>query len=461
MARFLPTTLFRGDGTRARVIRGTLFTFMSYGGGQILRFISNLILTRLLFPEAFGMMALVTVFTGALEMFSDTGIKSSIIQSKRGHEPTYLNTAWTVQIARGALLWVATFALGGVAADFYGEPMLEQLLPVAGLSIAILGFMSTKEATANKKIMLGRITAINLGCQVFGLAVNIALAFWLKSVWALVFGGLVASTIRVILTHTALPGERNRLAWDKEVFWDLFHFGKYIIISSAAGFLINAGDRAILGKFVSLADLAVYNIGWMLAALPMSFNRVFGRRILFPLYAEKPPNESAENRRSISRVRYAMTGTMLCVGLFLGITGDWLIQTLYLPAYHLAGPILVLVALGGMPTVIFAAYSGLLLGSGNSRAFTILLITTALIQTTLLYFGVSAYGLLGAIMAPGLAMILVQPLTIYLVRPYGGWDPRHDLVFLLVAALMAAIVLTLHPDAISAVLAGSQQPAGS
>ena len=454
MTQFSPTSLLRGDSTRARVMRGTLFTLLNFGGSKVLRLASNLILTRLLFPEAFGMMALVAVFTGALEMFSDTGIKSSIIQSKRGHDAAYLNTAWTVQILRGALLWLAALALAGPAARFYEQPMLAELLPVSALTIVILGFLSTKEATANKKILLGRITAINLGCQLLGIVINVALALWLQSVWALVFGGLVASLLRVMLTHVALPGLRNRLAWDNEVFWDLFHFGKYILIGSAAGFMINQGDRAILGKFVSLSDLAVYNIGWMLASFPMAFNRLFGRRVLFPLYAEKPPGESEGNRRNIRRVRFAMTGAMLSVSLTLGLVGDWLIQTLYLPAYHLAGPVLVLVVIAGMPAIILSAYSVLLLGSGNSRNFTILLVATALIQTTLLLVGVQNYGMLGAVFAGGLATILIYPLTLFLVRQYRGWDPLHDGIFGLIACLIGVAVLTVHPDVIERVLTG-------
>lgn len=454
MVQFSPTALMRGDGTRARVLRGTLMTLVGFGGSKILRLISNLVLTRILFPEAFGMMALITVFVGALEMFSATGVKASIIQSKRGHDPVYLNTAWTVQILRGLLLYVAALLLAGPAASFYDEPMLAQLLPVATLSMAISGFGSTKEATANKKILLGRITAIGLGCQALGIVVNAGMALWLQSVWGLVFGGIIANIVKVTLTHVALPGERNRLAWNWEVFWDIFHFGKYIFVSSIAGFLINQGDRAILGKFVSLTELAVYNIGWLMASIPMAFNRLFGRRILFPLYAEKPPAESEANRRNIARVRFVMTACMLCISFALGVSGDWLIRTLYLPAYHLAGPILVLVALAGMPTVITAAYGGLLLGSGDSRSFTILLIATATVQTTCLYFGVQAYGSLGAIVAPAIAIIVVYPLNAMLVHRHGGWNPLHDGVYALVALAITTVVLTLHSDAVARVLAG-------
>ena len=276
----------------------------------------------------------------------------------------------------------------------------------------------------------------------------------LQSVWALVFGSILSSLFKVILTHAALPGVRNRFAFDPEVFWDLFHFGKYILLGTAAAFLIQQGDRAILGKFVSLSELAIYSIGWMLAAMPMTFNRVFGRRILFPLYAEKRVDEVAENRRKIARLRYLLTAVMLSISLALGLTGDWLIQQLYLPAYHLAGPVLVLVAIGGMPAIIVAAYTELLLGSGNSRSFTIVLVTNAVLQMVFLFVGVQAYGLLGAVIAPPLAMLLVYPLTVFMVRPYGAWDPRHDGLFVLCAAAAWVLVLSIHSDAVGRLIVG-------
>ena len=129
MTKFSPMSMMRGDGARARVMRGTLMTAVNFGGSKGLRLVSNLILTRILFPEAFGMMALITVFSGALEMFSDTRINASIIQSKRGHERIYLNTAWTIQILRGILLYMAALFFAVPAAEFYGEPMLAELLP--------------------------------------------------------------------------------------------------------------------------------------------------------------------------------------------------------------------------------------------------------------------------------------------------------------------------------------------
>ena len=100
-------------GLFARALRGSALTAGSYAITQGLRLGSNLILTRLLFPEAFGLMALVSVFLVGLAMFSDIGIGPAISHSKRGDEPGFLDTAWTLQVARGVILWLGASALAG------------------------------------------------------------------------------------------------------------------------------------------------------------------------------------------------------------------------------------------------------------------------------------------------------------------------------------------------------------
>lgn len=85
-------------------MRGVAISLGTTVAQQLIRLGSNLILTRLLFPEAFGLMALVQTFMTGLAMFSDIGIGPSIIQNRRGEDPDFLNTAWTIQIGRGVML---------------------------------------------------------------------------------------------------------------------------------------------------------------------------------------------------------------------------------------------------------------------------------------------------------------------------------------------------------------------
>ena len=86
---------------KKQAVRGTIWTVFGYGSSQVLRFGGNLILTRLLVPDLFGLMALVQIFIRGLSLFSDIGIRPSIIRSDRGDDPIFLNTAWTIQVIRG------------------------------------------------------------------------------------------------------------------------------------------------------------------------------------------------------------------------------------------------------------------------------------------------------------------------------------------------------------------------
>lgn len=252
-----------------RVLRGSTFVAIGYGASQAMRLAANLILTRLLFPEAFGLMALVSVFLVGLAMFSDVGIGLAIMQHKRGDDPVFLNTAWTIQIVRGALLWLVTLVLAVPLARFYEAPMLAQLLPVAGLSLFIAGFNPTQIESAGRHLLLGRLTVLDLASQVIGTLSMIGLAFLTGSIWALVTGELIGALAKFWLTQRYLDGLRNRLVWDRATAHEMMRFGKWIFLSTVCGFVLAQGDKAILGRFLSFADLGIYNIGYFLAGFPM------------------------------------------------------------------------------------------------------------------------------------------------------------------------------------------------
>ena len=92
---------FKGQQLRARILRALSSSLVGFGGTNVLRLLGNLALTRLLFPEAFGLMALGSVVTTGLRMVSDLGIRSAVIRSPRGDEEDFLNTAWILKILQG------------------------------------------------------------------------------------------------------------------------------------------------------------------------------------------------------------------------------------------------------------------------------------------------------------------------------------------------------------------------
>ncbi len=208
------------------VIRASLWTFGGYGASQVIRLISNLILTRLLFPEAFGLMSLVTVFITGLAMFSDTGSRAAIIQNERGGDVGFLNTAWTIQMFRGSALWAIACLIAWPAAYLYKEPQLFPLLCAVGSTAAISGFQSMALATASRKLWLGRLTAVTIAGQAVTTVITITLAWLYHSVWALAIGDIMGSVVQTILGHLALPWHRHKVHLERDALNTIFRFGR-------------------------------------------------------------------------------------------------------------------------------------------------------------------------------------------------------------------------------------------
>jgi O-antigen/teichoic acid export membrane protein len=443
----------RGDGLVARVMRSSAFTALGYGASQAMRLASNLILTRLLFPEAFGMMALVSVFIVGLTMFSDVGVGPSILQHKRGDDRDFLNTAWTVQVIRGGILWIMTLALALPVAHFYDQPQLAMLLPVAGISLLIHGFEPTRIETAARHLQLGRVTALDLMAQAIGIAAMVVMAWLMQSVWALVIGWIISALARLVLMTRHLPGEGNRLRWEPEAARDLIHFGVWLFLSTACGFLVAQGDKAILGKYLTLEHLGLYNIGFFLASFPLLLGQTVTGRILIPLYRERPPGASAENFRALRRMRFGMTACIMALVAIMAFAGEGIVALMYDDRYAAAGAILVLIAVIQIPQVIGMTYDQSALAAGDSRNYFHFTLARATFLTLGMIIGAESMGLVGALVGQGLAAIASYPVLIWLARRHGAWDGLHDAFFALVGGGLAVLALAVDQTAIRALIA--------
>ncbi|WP_432817429.1 oligosaccharide flippase family protein [Sulfitobacter sp. JB4-11] len=431
-------TLFSGSGLMARVLRSTSWILMGYGASQALRLASNLILTRLLFPEAFGLMALITVVVVGLTLFSDVGISPSIAQSKRGDDPDFLNTAWTIQVIRGFLLWLVASLLAYPLAAFYGQPDLALYLPIAALSLVVAGFNPTRIETAHRHLLMGRLTGLDLISQVIEIGILIALALWLNSVMALAIGGVIGVTLKLMLTSAFLPGVRNRFRWEGAAARELVTFGKWIFLSTVCHFFASQGDRAVLGKFLTLEMLGIYNIGFFLASFPLLLGLAVTARVMIPVY-----REGASPAR-IARLRYVLSVGVIGLLTLAALLGPWVVDLLYDPRYYASGAILVLIALAMIPQAVGLTYDQAALAAGDSRRFFIYSAVRSGLQVSLLLVGVMQFGLIGGIIGLGLAMGLAHLMLIWLARTHRVWDPRHDLIFMAAGCAVTALAVWLH-----------------
>jgi O-antigen/teichoic acid export membrane protein len=434
----------RGQGLFARAMRGSAWTIVGFGASQGLRFGSNLILTRLLFPETFGMMALVTVAIVGFANFSDMGTGVAIAYNRRGDDPAFLDTAWTLHVFRGFLLWLGTCALALPFAHFYGEPMLAQLLPVAGLSFLIGGFYPTRVEQAQRHLHMGRLTRLDLVCQVIGTLLTILLAWWTGSIWGLVVGGVLTTVLRLGLILVMLPGHSNRFHIEPEARRDLIRFGQWIFFSTVCGFVVAQGDRLILGRYLSLDQLGIYNIGYFLASFPLMLAVSLTGRILIPLYRDCPPGASRQNFQRLQLMRIGLTGGVVAMLITMAFVGIPLVALLYDPRFHAAGPIVVLLTCAQLPHAILLTYDQVALSAGDSRRFFVVVAARALLQTGMMLAGLEIAGLLGALVGFGMAGVAAYPFYAWLAWRHRAWDPHHDALFAAISLVFGGLVLWME-----------------
>ena len=352
-------------GLASKASTGAAWTIVGHGGEQVVRLASNLIVTRLLLAEYFGLMALVSVFLIGLQLFSDIGIGPALVQNKR-EDPGFVNTVWTIQVFRGLALCAIAFPVAPLFADFYDEPILTPLIRVSALTAAIRGFTSTSFYTQTRHLQLKGPVIVQFASQLAGTIVMVAWAWTTRSVWSLVTSGIVAALVMVVLSHVWLPGIRNRFHFERRAARSLFVFGSWIFLSTVATFGANQVDRLIFGKLTTMTMLGVYSIAVMLALAPTQALSTVSNRVLFPLYTRV--HHSPEDLPSMFRTArwpLIVLGGWAIAGLIGG--GPTIIQLLYDLRYWEAGWMLQILAAGlWFGIVLGGTYGAVVLAVGRS-----------------------------------------------------------------------------------------------
>ena len=434
----VPTT-----SLRHRALTGSAWTFAHYGGTRVLQLASNLILTRMLVPDLFGLMAVVNLWMMALQMFSDIGIGPSIIQDKRADEPKFLNTAWTIQVIRGAALWMASCVLAVPIAAVYDQPVLLQVIPIVGLTSIILGFNPTSYFSLHRHLLLGRITIFEIIAQVACVIAMVAWAYFSPTIWALVVGQVVRAVVILVLGWFGLPGIRNHFEWDRAAAGSLIRFGRWIFISTVITFLVMRIDQFTLSGLMGMALFGVFWIALQLSDALAQFLLAFGSRLLLPLYARLHDAGSESLRRNVTRVRLLLLGLALPPTLLVITFGERIVDFLYPPEFHAAGWMLQVLSVGAIGSIVSHSCLPVLLAVGDSFRHLMTFVGQLIILAVAIVIGAYLGGSEGVIFAVAYARLLGYFVTAAAVRKYGVWTPWIDLGPIIGALIGLTIALVI------------------
>lgn len=411
------------------MLRASFWNFFAYGCSLMLRLGSSVVMTRLLAPEAFGLVAIVFTISTIASLMSDVGIRQGIVHSSHGDDPQMLDTAWTMQILRGIWIWIicSATALSLYMAEIFGwldcgsvyaAEQLPLLIAISALSSVISGFETTKRFTADRRIEQKRIVLIELASMLIGLVATISLGWWSRSVWAIVVGSLFSALFSVLAGHFLLSGHNNRLAWNSEFARKIFGFGKWILASSLMYVLSINADKLMLGIWVTPAVLGCYAIGQNLArVIEVAMGRILGQ-VASPVFADVARNRPHDLRAAYLRLRLPCDLILIVGAGFLYAIGPWLVGLMYDARYTEAGYILQLLSFS-LVSVRYGVSASIYLALQVPHAQAVMnlaRVTAFFVATPLAY---SAFGINGAYWAIALHGLMAAPVVWWFDRRYG------------------------------------------
>jgi len=267
-----------------RVVRGGLWVFSLRIVQQLFGLARLIILARILAPHDFGLMGIALLTMATLDTFSQTGFQQALIQKKKDIKP-YLDSAWTVLILRGFILFAILYFIAPYAATFFNAPEAKPIIQVIGFAVLFQAFTNIGVIYFQKELEFNKQFIYQLSGTLADFVVAVSAALILRSVWALVFGLLAGNAVRCFVSYLVHP-YKPHLSSDLGKAKELFGFGKWILGSSIITFLFNQGDDAFLGKVLGVTVLGFYQMAYRIGQLPATeFAKVISQ-VTLPTYSK-------------------------------------------------------------------------------------------------------------------------------------------------------------------------------
>jgi O-antigen/teichoic acid export membrane protein len=376
--------------TGSRTLANFAWTAAAIGVSSILKFGQNVVLAHLLLPEILGIMVVVNAVRLGVELLTDVGIEQNIVHHPDGLDPSFLDTAWTLQVIRGGLLGCALLVASPFLAEAYGIDV--RIFALVSLAPLLGALHSTAIFALVKQLEVRRRSLFEVISEVLAAVITVSLVLWWRSVWAPVVGLLVAVAVRSALSFL-LPSAGQRFAFDRAIIRRIVRFGKWIAVTSLVMYAATNFDRLYLASAVPLATLGIYGVARAIAELPTTLARRISYQVIFPSLAGAAHGGVADGHAEIGRTRL-LFALAACSGVAAAAgCADLLIALIYDPRYQQAGWMLAVLLLGGVFAILSNLNEALLLAAGRPALSS---------YANLLRFGTLAAGLVAGFAFAGL-----------------------------------------------------------
>lgn len=249
-------------------------------GRQGLQFVIGVILARLLSPESFGLIGMITVFSGFALIYSDMGFGSALIQKQDTNPDSYFSIFW-INIGTGLALMLLFMAFSPLIARLFSQPMLAPLTVLLSTNFFIGSFKIVQDSLLRKHLEFRRLAIVNLTALAISGTAGITLALLGLGVWSLVWQSVILTGLTVILLWIVSdwrPAKRFKWTTVKE----LLGFSSNLLGFSSVNYWLRNIDKLLIGRFLGSAALGIYSRSYAIMLLPLTMISGTIGSVLFP-----------------------------------------------------------------------------------------------------------------------------------------------------------------------------------
>jgi len=393
------------------MLRGSIWAVATNGGQRVLGLINTIILARLLAPEDFGLVTMAALVLGFLNMFSEVGTGLLLLRQPEATRE-HCDTAWTIGVLRGLVVGAALAALAPFGADYFNEQRVVPIIFVLAINTMLVGTYNIGLVLIRKELDFFKDFLFFIISRAFTLVVTVALALWLRSYWAIVFGNLIGTIFDIGLSYRIHP-YRPRFSLVKAK--EYINFALTTIPYFVAGYLKARIDSLVVGRQAPAAVLGIYNLSAELATMLTSDLVLQLGRALTPSYAKL-----LDDRRKLVEAYLNSVSALATISIAFGfglfaVSHDFVAAVLG-SRWLDTVPLLEWLAIASAIRAIGNSLGGgILMLSGHERAATVLIWISLAVYAACAITGMWLGGVRGVAIGLLVASLLIIPISISVV----------------------------------------------
>ena len=438
-----------GGTLSQRVLKGGFWVFFLRIVNRGFGLVRLIILARILSPNDFGLMGITLLTMSILETFSQTGFQQALIQKKEDIK-SYIDSAWTVLILRGFILFVTLYFIAPYAATFFNSPEAKTIIRVIGLAILFRAFTNIGVIYFKKELQFHKEFIYQFAGTIADFIVAIAAVLILKNVWALVFGQLAGNLVRCIVSYFIHP-YRPHLSTDLKKVKELFVFGKWILGSSILVFLITQGDDIFVGKLLGTTALGFYQLAYRISNMPATEITHVISQVTFPAYSKLQDNIPKLREAYLKVLQFTAFFSFPIAGLIFILAPDFTKIFLGEKWMPMVPAMKVIVIFGALRSI--GSTSGPLFSAvGKPKIATIMQAIRLVLIITIIFPLTIKFGFLGTAMAITITAFITRPITDYLVIRIirsGYWEFGKLILFPFLGTVIMFFVISILKSFVS------------